>query len=379
MSLSKAERKAVLDLFPYFSKAPIIVDAGSNKGDWSDIIIRNVSEAHLFEPNEIFLHYTMVRFCDVKNVHYSAYALSNKIGLAEFTYFTNENNGLSNIIGNDKWNDLPWKKKQVHTIKLDDYCDRLLIPFIDFLKIDVEGADLMVLEGGENLLKDNLIRFIQVEYAEHIEVTGRKFTEVIEYLAGFSYKPLETEDKENIIFAMADFTQDWNAEFKKNTVRLPKFSFALEIGAFEGMTSRYICENMLLPGGRMIAVDPLTDEYLPGYEDNDLFVGQYDRFIRNTKGEAYPIELIRKTSREAFPDLKNYRFDFIYIDGDHREAEVYNDGVQCMKILKDGGYILFDDYEWREETKRGIDQFLHEYAHMINIIVKNYQVLIQKK
>jgi predicted O-methyltransferase YrrM len=126
----------------------------------------------------------------------------------------------------------------------------------------------------------------------------------------------------------------------------------------------------------MIAVDPLTDEYLPGHEDNNLFVGQYDRFIRNTRN--YPIELIRKTSREAFSQLQDYRFDFIYIDGDHRRSEVFNDGVQSLNILKPGGHILFDDYGWREETALGIDEFIRASGNAIKVIKKDYQVLVKR-
>lgn len=374
MGIPAIERKNILNLFPYFNqKHPVVIDAGSNKGDWSSMIAANVGELHLFEPNLMLLHYSMVRFCDLDNVLYNDLAVSNKNGKAEFIYFTNSNNGLSNIIGNDTFKDLPFKKKVVHTISLDTYINK----YIDFLKIDVEGADLLVLQGAERLLTEKRFKFIQVEKADHMNVIGQTFQDVLTYLKQFGYVPMQSDDNENVIFMQEGFTQDWNNEFKKNTKGI-KCDFALEIGAFEGLTSRYICDNLLRPNSRMICIDPLTDEYLPGHEDNNLFVGQYDRFIRNTKG--YPIELLRMTSDEAFANevFLHYRFDFIYIDGDHREKSVYKDGVNAFLVCKVGGHILFDDYEWREETKNGIDRFLNEYKGLYELVIKDYQVMIRK-
>lgn len=373
MSVSVHERKAVLELFPYFNqKHPVVFDVGSNKGEWSDMIIDRVAEVHFFEPNELLLHYTMVKYCHRSNVFYNEKALSNKKGKASFTYFTNENNGLSNIIDNNRWNDLPWKKKDVQTITLDEYWQK----DIDLIKVDVEGAELLVLEGAKDLLSAKKIKFLQVEYADHIEVTGRKFSDIVSFLQSYGYKQIDTEDPENRIFAMAEFTQNWNGEFVKNTKGM-KFDFALEIGAFEGLTSRYICDNLLNPGGRMICVDPLLDYYLPGHKDNDLFVGQEQRFKRNTAG--YPIELKQMKSVDAYRSMQDYRFDFIYIDGDHTENAVFMDATNCFNILKVGGFMLFDDYEQSDETKRGIDRFLAMYpTNKMTVELKGYQVMIKK-
>jgi predicted O-methyltransferase YrrM len=118
------------------------------------------------------------------------------------------------------------------------------------------------------------------------------------------------------------------------------------------------------------------------------FNGQYDRFMNNCKThiENKKIELIRKLSTEALPELKQKyeeKFDFIYIDGDHRADPVYNDGVLSFELCKPNGYILFDDYEWGSEfgndaPKIGIDKFLNTYKDKIQVISKNGQVLVKK-
>jgi len=67
--ISETEVKAVLALRERCGADPIVFDVGSNKGDWASILAPNVKDIHLFEPNEILLHYSMVRFDTLKNVH----------------------------------------------------------------------------------------------------------------------------------------------------------------------------------------------------------------------------------------------------------------------------------------------------------------------
>lgn len=388
--MTDIERKAALTLRPYMSKDPVILDIGSNKGDWAAILGPNSKEVHLFEPNEVLLHYSMVRFESLTSVfYYNQFGLFSSQGHHNFYYFTNVNNGLSSVYRNQLWVDmgLPMKEKEIWLTTLDKYWngqDKI----IDFIKIDVEGADFEVLKGAESLLKNKLIKFIQVEHSEHILLSGHTWPELVQYMElngyfchdfdGDRFFRVNEYTGENYYF-MEEFTQDWNGEFKKNTKGM-KFDLALEIGCFEGLTTNYICDNLLNPSGRIICIDPLPDNYndLPFGDDNKIFEGQYDRFIRNTSGR--PVELIRNKSRLAFKKhgFSDYRFDFIYVDGDHREDEVYLDGANGFNLLKKGGFILFDDFEWRAGTKNGINRFMREYSAYMEVVHVGYQVMIKK-
>ena len=393
--ISDNETRAVLELSERMSIDPIVFDVGSNKGGWADILINNVAEMHLFEPNHRLLTYTQVKYDNLKNVIYNEVALSDKVGSTLFTVFYNENNGLSNIIQNPKWDYLPGVIDKVDTTTLDSYWVLSDVKFIDLLKIDVEGAEMLVLKGCREILRSKAVKFIQIEYSEHYQVTGITFKEIIKYLEGFGYfgysyddgfKRIDSETfvedgrLENFWF-MVSFTQDWNSEFKKNTKGI-KVETALEIGCFEGLTTNYICDNLLTEGGRIICVDPLIDGvYLEGHKDNDIFKGQYDRFIRNTAGR--PVELIRKKSQDAHKELRDLRFGLIYIDGDHTEDGVFLDAVMYWNQLLDsprgaGGYMLFDDYGQSEKTKRGIDRFLETQKGNFELLVMDYQVLIRR-
>lgn len=196
-----------------------------------------------------------------------------------------------------------------------------------------------------------------------------------------------------------NYTYEWNHDFVANSKELKNFGLCLEVGCFEGLTSNYIIKHMLVPNGKLICVDPLTDVYLnDDLSENDhnnnqtiykYFNNQYKRFMDNTKKafEDDKIILYRNISSEVYPELlKLYenQIDFIYIDGDHRPSAVYIDAVECLKLCRKGGFILFDDYHWGKsggeyKTSEGIDLFLQDYKDHYELMIVNHQVLIKKK
>ena len=406
MSIGEVEKQMVLDLMPLLSDKPVVFDVGSNKGNWSDIVMSTNDKCtfHFFEPNEIMINYTKIKYDYNTNIIYNEVAISDKEGYEDFYYFTNFNNGLSSILYNEKWKDLPMQKKLVNSITLDSYCSKNLIDSIDILKIDIEGADYKALLGLEQMLLWSKVKFIQIESSEHYKLDNRTFKDVIEFVGSYGYDVysydgifhkveadtfIEDSRLENFIITKEKIanTQNWNTSFIKNTEGLPKVCFALEVGCFEGMTTKYICENMLTEEGHMIAVDPLEDKYIvenitdEAVEINDslpYFEGQYTRFLINTNKK--PVRLVRKTFTDAFSELEAFRFSFIYIDADHRADSVYLDAKMAFELLQTDGYILFDDYEWGNgETKKGIDRFLDEYKDRVDIISINEQVLVKYK
>lgn len=416
--IATEERDSILSLIKFFNDHWTIVDVGSNKLDWSEalMIYRDSSTeaykytVYSFEPNDKLLSYQQVKFDYNDNIIYNGLAVYKESGKElDFWYWENRNNGLSSILLNPKWEEELGhlrNHKKVKTIALDDFdfnCKE-----IDIIKIDVEGAESYVLEGCLEILRNKKVRFIQVEYSEHYKVAGREFKGILNFIEQFGYSAWSWDGKnwnkinkeefiedyrlENFMLTYKDinkgprdyinfqYTQLWNSEFIKNTEFLKgKVKFALEIGCFEGLTSNYICDSLLIKNGktRMICVDPLINGvYLEDHKDNSIFEGQYERFINNTKDQ--PIELQRLTSKDALPLLQNYKFDFMYIDGDHTEDGVYFDASSYIPLLRVGGYMLLDDYGQSDETKRGVDRFLEQMKGNIEIVVKDYQVMIRK-
>lgn len=152
---------------------PIIVDAGANVGQsvdyfksiWTDAII------HSFEPVEESYKQLTDNIQKYSNVHCYNYALSNINGKAEF-YVNNHQNMLSSFYNLNKnstdsiavncpepdhKNFFDYNIKTVNVTTLDNFASLHNIKYIDILKMDVQGAEPLILEGATNILESTNI------------------------------------------------------------------------------------------------------------------------------------------------------------------------------------------------------------------------------
>ena len=78
------------------------------------------------------------------------------------------------------------------------------------------------------------------------------------------------------------------------------------------------------------------------------------------------------------------KYDIVYIDASHKAKDVMVDTVLSWEMLKIGGIMMFDDYEWGFPTERynkpktALDGFLAAYESKYEIIQKKYQLHIRK-
>lgn len=176
-----------------------------------------------------------------------------------------------------------------------------------------------------------------------------------------------------------DFTQDWFSHNVPNfglcMRTIPEHKHFLEIGSYEGRSTCWLLERGLHEKGSIICVDPYSGE---GFKKIEA------RFWSNVNGAkklTQVVSLMRTTSNLAFPELNQLKctFDFIYIDGNHSADCVFADGLDAWKLLKQGGVMLFDDYQYpHEPTGEGIDRFLEHHKGKLEIIINNYQLGVKK-
>ncbi len=125
---------------------------------------------------------------------------------------------------------------------------------------------------------------------------------------------------------------------------------ALEIGSFEGLSTMWFLNTILThPTSRITCVD--TFEGSPEHTDTVDTTNLFDRFSTNLeeyKNEAR-VSVFRNTSYQFFLEnaasMQN-TYDFIYIDGSHKASDVLTDAIFSFYMVKKGGYLIFDDYEW---------------------------------
>lgn len=115
----------------------------------------------------------------------------------------------------------------------------------------------------------------------------------------------------------------------------------IEIGSYAGESTTIFAEEFK----EVISIDPFINDYDP----NDItcqymdLTNVYNTFISNIS-KYENIKHIRKTSDDAYFDLENEKFDFIYIDGMHTYDQVSKDINNYKKLIKNDGFLSGHDY-----------------------------------
>ncbi len=170
------------------SYCTIYFDVGANKGEWTNFIVKNKKDnfykCYLFEPGTAAFAYLIERFnsdfIGIKNI-----AVSNSPGMIDFYEEENAGEMSSAIKG---WANHHTKAIRVGCTTIDEEIIENEIPFLDFLKIDVEGFDLKVIEGALQSIRDQKIGFIQFEYNACWFNTGSSLSGAYQILTANNYK-----------------------------------------------------------------------------------------------------------------------------------------------------------------------------------------------
>lgn len=157
--------------------------------------------------------------------------------------------------------------------------------------------------------------------------------------------------------------------------------FYLELGVFEGMSLLWMLQRILThPDSRAVGIDPwlittkLDAEQMEEVRQrafHNLSFYPQCQLIRGNSAEV----LRRMVRRGGYAGVAHNTVDLCMIDGDHNALTVLDDARLCLKLVKSGGWLLFDDVENDREkqnhVKHGLQSFLNEHGGEVRFLWKH--------
>jgi FkbM family methyltransferase len=153
----------------YIRPGDVFYDVGANVGAYSLVADREMDgtgRVYAFEPGfstfptlvrNVFLNEFQDRVVPL------SVALADASGLVPITYSTIEAGGAKHTFGQTS-EDQPWQR--VVSFALDEFRERFGLEQPNLIKIDVDGAEPLVLRGAPRTLRDPALRSVLVEVTE---------------------------------------------------------------------------------------------------------------------------------------------------------------------------------------------------------------------
>lgn len=163
---------------------------------------------------------------------------------------------------------------------------------------------------------------------------------------------------------------------------------ALQLGAFTGDASVWLCENVLTgEGSHLEDVDTWEGAPNEPIQEEMDFNDVWETYLSKVSKYGYTVYQWKMTTQKFL--LGNYsdgNCDFIYVDAHHTSASAFLDCELSWPLLKSGGMMAIDDYEWLHPDglnihapKLGIHMFLDRHPDEYETLVVNQQYWLRKK
>ena len=169
----------------------VLFDVGANRGEYSKLLREVFPKANVyaFEPFPAS-HRSLERNVAEYGINIINAGLGSTSAKLKMYNFGEDEQGDPGTIYKSALSDLYNARNivevQIDIKTLDAFCECQKIEFIDFLKIDVEGHELAVLQGAKTMIKNNKIDFIQFEFNE-LNIISRVFLkDFYEILPGYN-------------------------------------------------------------------------------------------------------------------------------------------------------------------------------------------------
>ncbi|MGH7156965.1 MAG: FkbM family methyltransferase [Candidatus Saccharimonadales bacterium] len=205
------EFEGIIDEYLDPGDAWVIFEIGACEGEDTIKLRRKYPNAQIYAFEPLPANIKKIRANYKKygehNINLFQLALSDKRAKAEFFVSSGHPVGIPNSkdwdYGNKSSSLLPpkdhkrihpWVKFDKHAVvsteRLDNFCQAHSISKIDFIYLDVQGAEKMVLEGAGNYLNDVKLIWLEVEAIELYEGQPLKY-DIEKFMTGKGFKRIK--------------------------------------------------------------------------------------------------------------------------------------------------------------------------------------------
>lgn len=145
----------------------LVIDCGANIGNTVNLVTRRGVEVHAFEPNRHAFEILNKKFKHKREVHCHHKAVSDQDGWMKLFYHINADDdevkfSTGSSLVADKPNVNKNKYEEVESIDLSKFINSLTRT-VKILKIDIEGAEIQVLE---EMIKDQTLHRVENLFVE---------------------------------------------------------------------------------------------------------------------------------------------------------------------------------------------------------------------
>lgn len=210
-------------LIQFLQKDSVFVDIGAHSGDYSLLAADKITSGSIFafepEPSVLpYLHKNVAINALEKIITIIPQAVSNEKGNVTFALGTHsETSHLAKGVDRNSG-----KKVTVAATTLDIFAKENKLSQIDVLKVDVEGAEGLVFEGAQQLLKQQKCNAILFELNPRNEVYGHTSREILRMLTfnGYNLYSFDSASKLSLVSKDVSLTETQNfIAFNQKTMK----------------------------------------------------------------------------------------------------------------------------------------------------------------
>jgi len=180
----------LLATYDYTSMQPLLIDVGAHRGRVSLVFARKGWRIIAFEPEPENRAAFERNLADFDQVYCSPKAVTDVTGLRVPFYVSDEHNGIHALKPFHETHRLAF---DVETVCLNDVLAELGVASVTLLKVDIEGADFLVLKGFDfNKYRPELAmtEFMDDRSSRYF---GYSHHDVVAYMAERGYGPFVSE------------------------------------------------------------------------------------------------------------------------------------------------------------------------------------------